>query len=173
MAFRMALDHPEVVTHLGELDILPTIDNWAALNGTAGVFAFHLFFLAQPNDLPERLIGADSDMFFGHFLDTWTKAPGANPADVREHYLSVLRHTDAIHAICDDYRASAEDRLLARHFVNTQEILGKVHGFIGLGTGLNNVVPGAAIEGDVAVASCPRVKGGDGRPCRCLFFDVG
>lgn len=61
-----------VVGHdLGVLDIIPTVDNWAALNGVAGVFAFHLFLLAQPTDLPERLVGADPDRFFGHFLDTW------------------------------------------------------------------------------------------------------
>lgn len=75
--------------------------------GPAGVFAFHLYLLAQPSDLPERLIGADPDTFFGHFLDTWTKRPDAIPEDVRAAYLATTRRSEAIHAICDDYRASA------------------------------------------------------------------
>jgi haloacetate dehalogenase len=42
---------------------------WNALQGVAGVFAWHLAFLAQPGDMPQRLIAADPDAFFGHFLD--------------------------------------------------------------------------------------------------------
>jgi len=106
-AFRAALDHPDTVTHLGVLDILPTVDNWAALQGPAGVFAFHLYLLAQPDDLPERMIAADPDTFFGHFLDTWTKQAGAIAPDVRDQYLAAARRPEAIHAACDDYRASA------------------------------------------------------------------
>ncbi|MEU4393854.1 alpha/beta hydrolase [Kribbella sp. NPDC023855] len=107
VAFRAALDHPDKVTHLGVLDILPTVDNWNALQGPGGVFAFHLYLLAQPSDLPERLIAADPDTFFGHFFDTWTKQPDAIPAEVRERYLAAVRRPEAIQAICDDYRASA------------------------------------------------------------------
>lgn len=59
------------------LDVIPTSDNWAALSGIGGIFAFHLVLPAQPGDLPERMIGADPDLFFGHVLDTWPKVPGA------------------------------------------------------------------------------------------------
>ncbi|MDI9896463.1 alpha/beta hydrolase [Rhodococcus sp. IEGM 1381] len=107
IAFRAAMDHPDTITHLGVLDIIPTIDNWAALAGPGGVFAFHLYLLAQPTDLPERMIGADPDTFFGHFLDHWTTVADSIPQDTREHYLAHTRSSDAIHAICDDYRASA------------------------------------------------------------------
>jgi haloacetate dehalogenase len=71
------------------------------------VFAFHVYFLAQPDDLPERMIGADPDTFFGSFLDNWTKVSGAIPPEVRERYLSACRRPEVIHAICEDYRASA------------------------------------------------------------------
>ena len=84
-----------------------TVDNWASLCGPVGVFAFHLFLLAQPSDLPERMIGTDPDVFFGHFLDTWTKEADSIPPDVREEYLAAARRPEVIHAICDDYRASA------------------------------------------------------------------
>jgi len=107
VAFRAGLDFPDAITHLGVLDILPTVDNWAALHGVAGVFAFHLYLLAQPTDLPERLIGADPDVFFSHFLDNWTRVPGAISDEARSHYLQVLRRPEAVQAVCDDYRASA------------------------------------------------------------------
>lgn len=107
VAFRAALEHPDAVTHLGVLDVIPTVNNWAALHGPAGVFAFHLYLLSQPTDLPERLVAADPDTFFGHFLDTWTKEPGAIPPEVRAQYLAATRRPETIHAICDDYRASA------------------------------------------------------------------
>ncbi|MEV0048924.1 alpha/beta hydrolase [Saccharopolyspora shandongensis] len=107
VALRAALDHPDTIEHLGVLDVIPTIDNWAALNGIGGVFAFHLYLLAQPSDLPERMIAADPNAFFGHFLDTWTAAADAIPADIRAAYLTAARAPRAIHAICQDYRASA------------------------------------------------------------------
>jgi haloacetate dehalogenase len=107
VALRAGLDHPDIVTHVGALDIIPTVDNWAALSGVAGVFAFHLYLLAQPSTLPERMIGADPDLFFGHFLDTWVKQPDAIGADTRAGYLAACHDSDVIHAICQDYRASA------------------------------------------------------------------
>jgi haloacetate dehalogenase len=107
VAFRMALDHPATIDRLGVLDIIPTVDNWAALQGIGGVFAFHLYLLAQPTDLPERMIGADPDMFFAHFLDTWTRDTSSIQPAARAAYLAAARDPDVIHAICQDYRASA------------------------------------------------------------------
>jgi haloacetate dehalogenase len=107
VAFRAALDHPDRVSHLGVFGVIPAIDLWDALGGVAGVFAWHLFFLAQPPDLPEQMIGADPARFFGHFLDTWLEEPDAIPADLRSAYVQRLRDPGAVRAVCDDYRASA------------------------------------------------------------------
>ena len=71
------------------------------------MFAFYLYLLAQPSLLPERLLAADPEAFFGHFLDTWTKVPEAIPSSVRQRYLALASRPQAIQAICDDYRASA------------------------------------------------------------------
>lgn len=48
---------------------------------------------------------ASADAFFVHFLDAWTKAPDAIPADVRHHYLAAS--AAAAPSIVADYRASA------------------------------------------------------------------
>lgn len=105
VAFRAALDHPAAITHLACLDVLPTLDMWEALHGTTAAVGFHLYLMAQPPGLPERLIGAAPDLFFGHFLDLWTGDPQAIPADVRAAYLDACR--EAVPSIVADYRASA------------------------------------------------------------------
>ncbi|MBP2707969.1 alpha/beta hydrolase [Microbispora sp. RL4-1S] len=105
VAFRAALDHPGVVTHLASLDVLPTLDMWEAMHGTSAAVGFHLYLMAQPPGLPERMISAAADAFFGHFLDVWATGPGVIPADVRRAYLDACRA--AVPSIVADYRASA------------------------------------------------------------------
>ncbi|AZM59779.1 MULTISPECIES: alpha/beta fold hydrolase [unclassified Streptomyces] len=105
VAFRAGLDHPAAISHLACLDVLPTLDMWEALHGTSAAVGFHLYLMAQPPGLPERMIAASADAFFGHFLDVWSKDPGAIPAEVRAAYLAACR--DAVPSIVADYRASA------------------------------------------------------------------
>ncbi|KOT27361.1 alpha/beta hydrolase [Streptomyces rimosus subsp. rimosus] len=105
VAFRTAMDHPETVSHALFLDILPTLDMWDALHGVSAAVGFHLYLMAQPPGLPERMIQASADTFFAHFLDAWTSTPDAIPADVRAHYLAAS--AAAVPSIVADYRASA------------------------------------------------------------------
>ena len=105
VAIRTGLDHPEAVTHLASLDVLPTLDMWDVMHGVTAAVGFHLYLMAQPAGLPEQLIGAAPDAFFGHFLDIWTRHPDAIPAEVRAEYLRASR--EAIPSIVADYRASA------------------------------------------------------------------
>lgn len=105
VAIRAGLDHPGTVTHLASLDVLPTLDTWDVLHGVSAAVGFHLYLMAQPPGLPEQLIGAEPDAFFGYFLDLWARDPAAIPADVRAHYLEASRK--AVPSIVADYRASA------------------------------------------------------------------
>ena len=105
VAFRAAMDHPGAVSRALFLDVLPTLDMWDALRGVSGAVGFHLYLMAQAPGLPEQLIGASADAFFGHFLDAWTHTPDAMPADVRGHYLAAS--AAAVPSIVADYRASA------------------------------------------------------------------
>jgi pimeloyl-ACP methyl ester carboxylesterase len=103
VAFRAGLDHPGVVTQLACLDVVPTLDMWDVLRGARAAVGWHLYLMAQPPGLPEAMIGASADAFFGHFLDAWGRTPF--PADVREAYLAACR--GAAPSIVADYRASA------------------------------------------------------------------
>jgi pimeloyl-ACP methyl ester carboxylesterase len=105
VAFRAGLDHPGAVTHLACLDVLPTLDMWDVMHGVTAAVGFHLYLMAQPPGLPETLIGAAPDAFFGHFLDLWTSDRDAIPDEIRAAYLGACR--EAVPSIVADYRASA------------------------------------------------------------------
>ncbi|TDE56981.1 alpha/beta hydrolase [Nonomuraea mesophila] len=105
VAVRAGLDHPGTITHLAALDVLPTLDTWDVMHGVSAAVGFHLYLMAQPPGLPEAMIGASADAFFGHFLDVWANDPQAIPADVRAAYLKASR--EAVPSIVADYRASA------------------------------------------------------------------
>jgi haloacetate dehalogenase len=105
VAFRAGLDHPATITHLACLDVLPTLDMWDAMHGVTAAVGFHLFLMAQPPGLPEQMIAASADAFFGHFLDVWAGDPRAIPAEIRAAYLDAGRA--AVPSIVADYRASA------------------------------------------------------------------
>lgn len=101
---RGALDHPDVVTYLGILDVLPTLDTWAVLRGVDAKVAWHLYLMAQPPGLPEKMIAAVAEEFFGSFLDAWDTGATFTP-EVRRHY--VESSVAATASIVADYRATA------------------------------------------------------------------
>jgi pimeloyl-ACP methyl ester carboxylesterase len=105
VAFRAGLDHPDAITQLACLDVLPTLDMWDVMHGVSASVAFHLYLMAQPPGLPEQLIAASPDVFFGYFLDLWTNDPAAIPTEIRTAYLDASRA--AVPSIVADYRASA------------------------------------------------------------------
>lgn len=105
VAYRLALDHPEAVTGLAALDIIPTADVWGRVDAEAAMRMYHWFFLARPQPLPETLIGGDPEFFLRTTMQSWA-GPGfafdaANVAD----YLACFREPAAIHASCEDYRS--------------------------------------------------------------------
>ncbi|MFG3343325.1 alpha/beta fold hydrolase [Glycomyces sp. NPDC048151] len=105
VAVRAGLEHADAVSHLAIFDVVPTLDMWEVLHGADAAVAFHLYLMAQPPGLPERMIAASADEFFGHFLDVWTKDPAAIPGPVRAEYLRASR--EAVPSIVADLRASS------------------------------------------------------------------
>ncbi|MFG3499018.1 alpha/beta fold hydrolase [Streptomyces sp. NPDC047928] len=105
VAFRAGLDHPETLTHLGVLDVVPTLDMWNVLHGVPAAVGYHLFLMAQPPGLPETMIANSADAYFGSFLDAWAGDPAAMPEPVRAAYLRAS--AAAVPSIVADYRASA------------------------------------------------------------------
>ena len=100
-AYRMALDYPERILSLSVLDILPTIEHFQRTDMAFAMGYWHWFFLAQPHDLPERLIGADPDAFYLR-----RGRSQFDPAALAE-YRRCFTDPATIHAMCEDYRAAA------------------------------------------------------------------
>jgi haloacetate dehalogenase len=101
VGYRMALDHPGVLTKLAVLDIVPTWEAFSRADMAFGLSYWHWFFLAQPFDLPERLLATDPEK---------TLFRGGSEIfhpEAMEEYVRCLREPEIIHATCEDYRAAA------------------------------------------------------------------
>jgi len=108
VAYRMAIDHPDIVTRLAVLDIVPTHHVYSNVNRLIATAYYHWFMLIQPFDLPERLIGADPEYFLRTSLDRWCAGgiEAFDEAAVAE-YARCFCTPEGVHASCEDYRAGA------------------------------------------------------------------
>jgi len=108
VAHRLALDHPQAVRALALIDIAPTLDMYAATDMAFARAYYHWFFLIQPAPLPERLIGADPLPYLHAKLGGWGSG-GLSHIEPRAlaEYERCFCRPEAIHAACEDYRASA------------------------------------------------------------------
>lgn len=106
VAYRMALDHADVVQKLAVLDIIPTGEAFARANREFALGYYHWLFLAQPAPLPERLIGADPDWFWRWHTDRSERKDIFTPEALQD-YLDCFRDPETVRAICEDYRAGA------------------------------------------------------------------
>jgi haloacetate dehalogenase len=116
VAHRLALDHAEAVQKLVLIDIAPTLDMYEASDMAFARAYYHWFHLIQPSPLPERMIEGASRDYLHAKLGGWGAGglchieaealaeyercfsqPGAAPGAL----------PPAIHAACEDYRASA------------------------------------------------------------------
>ncbi|SAK09508.1 alpha/beta fold hydrolase [Burkholderia multivorans] len=106
VAARMALDHPDAVSHLVTLDVAPTL---AMYQQTSFEFArayWHWFFLVRPSPFPETLIRADPDLYLKQTIGA--RSAGLKPfaPEAYAAYLRCLSDPATAHGICEDYRAS-------------------------------------------------------------------
>ncbi len=107
VAHRLARDHPERVQKLAVLDIAPTAAMYAASDMEFATAYYHWFFLIQPFDLPERLIGADPRYYLETKIKAWGKTDGAITPEAFAEYQRCFSNPETIHASCEDYRAAA------------------------------------------------------------------
>jgi haloacetate dehalogenase len=107
VAHRMALDHPDTVERMMLLDIAPTLAMYEATDRTFATAYFHWFFLIQPQPLPETLIGADPETYVKSVMGGRHAGLAPFDPDALRAYCDALRAPGAVHAMCEDYRASA------------------------------------------------------------------
>ena len=112
VAHRMTLDFPHRVKKLAVLDIAPTYKMYMTTNKAFATTYYHWFFLIQPYDLPERLIGSQSEYYLRRCLTNWSADSTAFTPEAVAEYLRCFNDPATIHATCEDYRASASIDLL-------------------------------------------------------------
>ena len=109
VAHRLALDFAVHVERLCLIDIAPTLDMYAATDMAFARAYYHWFHLIQPAPLPERMIGGDARSYLHAKLGGWGAAGLAHvEAQALADYERCFCTADAIHAACEDYRASAD-----------------------------------------------------------------
>jgi len=107
VSHRLCVDHPEAVERVAVLDISPTRIMYGKTDKGLATAYYHWFFLIQPFDLPEKLIGADPGYYLRKKTGGWGSA--ANIFDPRAfaEYERCFLDPATIHATCEDYRAAA------------------------------------------------------------------
>ncbi len=103
----MALDHPDRVSKLAALDIVPTHKVFSTVDKELATAYYHWFFLIQPYDFPERLIGCDPSYYLRKKLSGWGTALDVFAPEAYAEYERCFRNPETIHASCEDYRAAA------------------------------------------------------------------
>ncbi len=109
VAYRIALDTPQLVERLVLLDIISTFDQWSAANQKMRLTMFHWAFLAQPAPMPESLIGRGPVEWLDGRLKRGLKSRALGGLDVRAvvSYRGNFSNSDRMHATCEDFRAGA------------------------------------------------------------------
>jgi haloacetate dehalogenase len=105
VAHRMALDHPDRVTKLAILDIVPTYKVLHSVTNDLATVNFHWWFLIQKEPLPETLIGNSAEFWLQSRFNRIP--PGVLGKEAFAEYLRCFQLPGSIHGSCEDYRAGA------------------------------------------------------------------
>jgi haloacetate dehalogenase len=105
VAYRTALDHPQLIERLVVLDSMPIGEALARADARFASLWWHWFFLGQVAKPAERVISADPD--------AWYQAtPEQMGAENFDDYRRAIHDPETVHAMCEDYRAGLTvDRL--------------------------------------------------------------
>ncbi|MBK1662376.1 alpha/beta fold hydrolase [Paracraurococcus ruber] len=159
VAYRMALEHPGRISRLAVLDVVPTGAAWDRADARFALAFWPWSLLAQPEPLPERLIGVAPDAIVDNALGAWGSDAVQFPPEVRAAYVDALRDPEHVHAICEEYRAAAT--------------LDRMHDAADLAAGKRIAVPLLALWSNTgALATWYDDEGGPSALWRSLADDV-
>lgn len=98
VAHRMALDHPERVTTLTSLDVVPSQAAFEHMDRELSFSWFHWHLMRQPSPLPETLIGNSAKTYLDFLLANWTGIEGAITDEAYAEYWRCFQDPETIRA---------------------------------------------------------------------------
>jgi haloacetate dehalogenase len=107
VAHRMTLDHPDAISKVAVLDIVPTYKLYTTVTRDFATVYYHWFFLIQPAPLPETLLGNSAESFLRNSSLFRGVIPRIISEEVFAEYLRCFKDPTTLHAMCEDYRAAA------------------------------------------------------------------
>jgi haloacetate dehalogenase len=105
-AYRMSLDMPEKVLKVACIDILPTHYVWMNITRESALNSFHWTFMAQPYDIPEKLLEGKESYYIEKKLTAMGIGKGGFSPEALAEYARCCTPAN-LHAVCEDYRAAA------------------------------------------------------------------
>ena len=108
VAYRLALDHPERISAIAVLDVIPILDMADRMTYEAAREMGHWFWLAQPSTIPETLIGRDPDLYVRHIIEQWDGSQVIE-AETIEEYMRCMRKPEVLRIMGAEYRADQLD----------------------------------------------------------------
>ncbi len=105
-AFRMALDHPDRILKFASFDVIPTHYVLTHITREWALNSYHWFFMAQPYDIPEKLLAGNER----YYIDQKLTKMGIGKGGFTEETLAEYRRcctAENLHGVCEDYRAGA------------------------------------------------------------------
>jgi len=106
VAHRMLIDHKNLIKKAVVMDIVPTLTMYEETNRDFAFHYYHWFFLTQPFDFPEKLIGMDPKYYLKKKIKSWGRNKDFITQEAFKEYLRCFSNPETIHASCEDYRAS-------------------------------------------------------------------
>ncbi len=97
-AFRMAMNHPEVVRKLIVVDCIPVLEHLERADWKFARDWYHWFFFAQP-EKPERVILADPEAWYDSL------SPDLMGEEAYEDLRKAIHRPEVVHGMMEDYRA--------------------------------------------------------------------
>jgi haloacetate dehalogenase len=112
VAHRLVLDHPDAVTRLAILDILPTQYSYSHVTRAVATANFFWFFMANDRGVPEHMIGADPEYWLRALMSQLLGEGASIEPKAMDDYVRCLSDSRTIAASCADFRCSASTDLV-------------------------------------------------------------
>jgi len=107
VAHKLCVDYPSNVIKAIFLDICPTLAMYSKTDFEFAKAYFHWFFLIQPYPFPETMISQNPKLFAKQFMGGRHAGLEAFAPECLAQYFAVMEQPEAVHAMCEDYRASS------------------------------------------------------------------